>query len=290
MLRVCVRKEFVGTSGPFSLAVDLAIPTGQFAVVYGPSGAGKTTLLRLVCGLSEPTSGTVAWGSDLWSIDGRLRVAAAGRDVSLVSREMLLFANMNVRKNVAYALPPAAPASEAELWLSRVGATDLADQYPDSLSGGERQRVLLARALARRPRLLLLDEPFSALDHRARVDLQDFLHAEHRARGLTTVLVSHDLGEVCRLGDHAFLLEAGRVTRSGRPVDLFAAEAPEGCWRLYGQLVAFDASTSTCRMTAAVGGELRTFTAAHCPSGLKVGDRIVIDTSPQGTCVTRLLD
>lgn len=200
--------------GRFTLEeVSFALEPTEYGVVIGPAGSGKTTLLEVIAGLLPPTRGRV----ELGGVDARGAPPEA-RGVGLVYQHAFLFPHLTVRQNVAYGAAGAEAMQEAS---DRMGVTPLFGREVRGLSGGERQLVALARALARRPRLLLLDEPFSALDPRRRTLIRREVRALHRAWGLTTLQVTHDFAEAGMLGDQAILLDAGRVLQSGTPTEVF---------------------------------------------------------------------
>jgi molybdate/tungstate transport system ATP-binding protein len=213
--------ETVGLSarvGSFAMdGVTLAVPTGGYGVVIGPAGSGKTTLLETIGGILPAIGGVIRLG-------GRdvTRLPPEERGVGLVYQHGYLFPHLSVADNVGYGTTDQAGAHEI---ASRLGAGDLWAREVRSLSGGERQLVALARALARRPRILLLDEPFSALDPRRRSRVRREVRAIHRELGLTVLQVTHDFTEAGLLGDVAVLLDAGRVLQIGAPDDVFRRPA-----------------------------------------------------------------
>ncbi|HET7931279.1 MAG TPA: TOBE-like domain-containing protein [Rhodanobacteraceae bacterium] len=201
--------------------VSLEIPPGEFLALLGPSGSGKTTLLRILAGLDYPDSGSVRReGHDLLALDARRR------KVGLVFQHYALFRHLTVAENVAFGLrvrswrtrPKRADiAARVERLLQRVQLQDMAKRYPAQLSGGQRQRVALARALAVEPDLLLLDEPFGALDAQVRVSLRRWLRELHDEFGLTTVFVTHDQEEALELADRVVVMNRGRIEQVGKP-------------------------------------------------------------------------
>ena len=204
--------------GRFALEdVTVALREGEYGVVIGPAGSGKTTLLEVIAGLLAPAAGRVEIGGR----DAR-QLAPEDRHLSLVYQHAYLFPHLSVRDNVAYGAADAHTLQQVEARLD-VGAFYSRDVR--ALSGGERQIVALARALARRPRLLLLDEPFSALDPRRRTLVRREVRQLHREWGLTTVQVTHDFAEAGMLGDRAILLDAGRVLQQGTPAEVFRRPA-----------------------------------------------------------------
>jgi molybdopterin-binding protein len=205
-------------AGPFCLAdVTFEVPDGGYGVVIGPAGAGKTTLLEAIGGIIPITTGAVHLG-------GRdaTTLPPDARDVGLVYQHGYLFPHLTVAANVAYGASDVAIARDMS---RRIGADDLWSRDVRSLSGGERQLVALARALARRPSVLLLDEPYSALDPRRRSTVRRELRALHREVGFTVLQVTHDFAEAGLLGDVAILLDAGRVLQAGPPEEVFRKPA-----------------------------------------------------------------
>ena len=200
--------------GSFRLdGVTFAVPKGSYGVVIGPAGSGKTTLLETIAGITPQTGGTL-------HLDGRLATALPPeqRGLGLVYQHGYLFPHLSVEQNIGYG---AADADVAREVAARIGAWELRGRAVESLSGGERQLVALARALARRPSIVLLDEPFSALDPRRRESTRREVRRIHREWGMTVLQVTHDFTEAGLLGDVAILLDAGRVLQSGKPEDVF---------------------------------------------------------------------
>jgi molybdate transport system ATP-binding protein len=207
--------------------MKLSVPQGNTVAVMGPNGAGKSTLMNLLAGLLRPVDGSICVGRREL-LGSRTFVPPHRRDVSMLSQQGLLFPHLTVRQNVAFGpaarrLPRAEVKNRTDKWLDAVDATDLADRKPAQLSGGQSQRVSLARALAAEPALLLLDEPFSALDvdvvHRIRTMLRGIL--ADRAR--TTLMVTHDVADAVTLADSAIILADGRIAARGPVRELLAS-------------------------------------------------------------------
>lgn len=188
-------------------------------VLYGPSGAGKSLCLRAVAGLLRPDRGRVVVdGAVLFDAAQGVCLPARARGLGFLFQDYALFPHLTVRQNVAFGLhrgwrnPPRTPATaEVENWLQRLGLTDLADMTPAGLSGGQRQRTALARALVNRPRALLLDEPFAALDAALRATLRDELARLLDELDLPLLLISHDPDDLARFGDEVIHLRDGQV-------------------------------------------------------------------------------
>ena len=214
-------------SGPIALDVRFSCAQGQLLALVGPSGSGKTTILRAIAGLTRPREGYVACAGEVW-FDMTKGVAAPAhrRRVGLVFQSYALFPNMNILTNVAAALghlPVSQRRARAAALLASVHLQGLEKRWPAELSGGQQQRVALARALAREPAVLLLDEPFSAVDRRTRRALHDEIAALRRNLHIPMVLVTHDLGEVAALADSVCVIDGGTILQSGTPQAVMAA-------------------------------------------------------------------
>jgi molybdate transport system ATP-binding protein len=204
---------------PVALDVQFTCEPGQVLAIFGPSGSGKTTILRSIVGLHVPAQAMVQVGSRVWhdSATGRF-VPVHQRAVGVVFQEYGLFPHLTAASNVITALghlPRRARAARAAALLDLVHLAAQAHRYPAALSGGERQRVAVARALARDPAVLLLDEPFAAVDRAVRRHLQDEIDAIRRTLDIPVILVTHDFDDVVRLATHLLLLEQGQMVASG---------------------------------------------------------------------------
>jgi molybdate transport system ATP-binding protein len=224
-----LRVEAATRLGAFALDVALEVPAGRCLALAGPSGAGKTSVLRVVAGLVRPDRGRVACGEDVWLDTARgVDVAPERRRCGYVFQEYALFGHLRAWQNVAYPLRELGRAERrrrALELLDRFGVAHLAEARPRTLSGGERQRVAVARALARRPAALLLDEPLSALDTRSRAAGGRELASVLAEAGVPALLVSHDFTEAALLGDRVGVIDHGRVIQEGTAAELAAAPA-----------------------------------------------------------------
>jgi molybdate transport system ATP-binding protein len=219
-----MRVALDGAAGRFVLDVDFAIDKGTITAVVGPSGAGKTTLLRVLAGLMRPDAGRVCVGGAVWSDEAqRIHLPTRRRSLGFVFQDYALFPNMTVRGNVEFALGRGACSGVVDDLLRLVELDRLQCVYPNRLSGGQKQRLALIRALARRPSVLLLDEPLSALDAVMRRQLQGELRRLHASFGTTTIVVSHDTSEVLRLADRVLRLEGGAIVGDGAPASTLGA-------------------------------------------------------------------
>lgn len=207
--------------------VSLSVPAGRMLALLGPSGCGKTTLLRIVAGLERPDAGMVVVGEQVLT-DGGQVVPPERRRVGMVFQDWALFPHLSVAANVAYGLRKL-PAAETEQRvadaLAMVGLADLADRPPSTLSGGQQQRIALARAIAPRPAVLLLDEPFSNLDAALRGRVRTEVHQLLSELGITTVFVTHDQEEAFVLGDDVAVVRDGRIVQQAAPTAIYARPA-----------------------------------------------------------------
>ncbi len=262
-----VVKTFDARAALHGVSIDVA--RGELLALLGPSGSGKTTLLRIIAGLEGHESGTVAF--DGQSTD---RLSVQERRVGFVFQHYALFRHLTIFDNVAYGLRVrprrARPGADdirrrvlALLDLVQLGG--LEKRYPAQLSGGQRQRVALARALAIEPRVLLLDEPFGALDARVRKDLRGWLREIHVKTGQTTVFVTHDQDEAMELADRVAILNAGRIEQIGQPSEIYAAPRTAFIASFVGDPTALD--------VVVAGGRVRLgrFDIGAAPDGLPDG-------------------
>jgi iron(III) transport system ATP-binding protein len=200
--------------------VDLRVEQGSFTAVLGESGSGKTTLLRVIAGFERVESGVVKLGSTVFD-DGRNALPPERRKIGYVPQDGALFPHMRVAANVAFGLGRRARRRDVGELLDAVGLTGLERRYPHELSGGQQQRVALARALAIEPEVVLLDEPFSALDAAMRAAVRREVAQILRSRGTTTVLVTHDQDEALSMADRVAVLRDGRIVADARPEELY---------------------------------------------------------------------
>jgi molybdate transport system ATP-binding protein len=268
-----IRAAFRGTLGNFALDAGFTAPAKGVTALFGPSGCGKTTVLRCIAGLNRLADGFCDIDGDVWQDrDGRF-LPTHRRALGYVFQEASLFPHLSVRRNLLFG----APRGEQQSGKGRVafdevadllGVTPLLDRSPRNLSGGERQRVAIGRALLSQPKLLLMDEPLSALDRVTKGEILPFLERLRDRLSLPIVYISHDIAEVERLADHVVLMESGRVVASGPLADLQSdpslplARARDAAVTLDATVEAYDATYGLLTLTVR-GGR---FTAPSGPA------------------------
>ena len=290
MIEGSLQKELHGTQGRFQLALELNVAAGEFLAIYGPSGVGKTTLLRCLAGLESPESGYLRVNGETWLDTARgIQLPPQQRRVGYMFQDYALFPNMTVRGNLEFALRKGAAKQQVDGWLAMMDLGELQHRPIASLSGGQQQRVALARALASEPRLLLLDEPLSALDPVIRSRLQNEILRLQRQFGLTAIVVSHDVGEVCKLATRVLVMAAGQVVQQGSPVDVFSAGKTSGKFRFTGEILALEAMDVLFSLTVLVGNQVvRVVATAAEADEMQVGDRVMLVSKAFNPIVLKL--
>jgi putative spermidine/putrescine transport system ATP-binding protein len=266
---------------------DLDIHGGEFVSFLGPSGCGKTTTLRMVAGFERPTSGSILLdGTDITDQPPNRR------GVGMVFQNYALFPNMTVRDNIGFGLKVRRTAgttvrSRVEDLLGLIHLRDAGGKYPHELSGGMQQRVALARALAIEPRVLLLDEPLSALDAKIRTALRAEIRTIQRQLGITTIYVTHDQEEALAMSDRVVVMDRGRVEQVGRPADIYNAPATEFVARFVGTLNVLHARVEDpVAGTVLVGGSV--VRSAHLSTGLRRGEGLALALRPESLTIEAL--
>ncbi len=258
---------------------DLAVERGEFIGLLGPSGSGKTTLLRIVAGFEQPDSGTI-------HLDGRnvTGLSPQKRDMGMVFQSYALFPNMTAYQNVAFGLQVRRQGrsqikGRVDELLELVGLADKTSHLPHQLSGGEQQRVALARALAPQPRVLLLDEPLSALDARIRLSLRQEIRRIQRALQITTLYVTHDQEEALAMSDRVVVFHAGRIEQFGRPEEIYDRPVNAFVAGFVGTTNLLQAEVLSSSGACRLDGQI--LDLPKVPSGLRDGDQLELRVRPE---------
>jgi len=276
MLEISIKKSLRAARGQLQLNLKFSCKTQEFLVISGSSGAGKTSLLRMIAGLMKPDGGSILFNNQAW-FDTKTNLKPQERDCGLVFQQYALFANMTVEENLRYALRKGQPFSEIDELLEMMEITGLKTQKPASLSGGQQQRVALARTLVQRPRLLLLDEPLSALDRPMRIKLQEYLRAVHEKYALTTIMVTHDPSEAIRLADRIIEIDEGNITREGKPTEVFGNKSLSGKFQFTGTIIEMREEELLSIASVLVGNQLIKVVISDTEQkNLRIGDEVIV--------------
>ncbi|MCJ8327281.1 MAG: ATP-binding cassette domain-containing protein [Campylobacterales bacterium] len=215
MIKIDIKKDLHGSNGLMKLEINLEIKEGEFLAISGLSGSGKTTLLRILAGLEE-AEGFISVNNEIW-LDKKFKLKVQKRGIGFVFQDYALFSNMSILENLLYIKKDKDLANKL---LSMTRLKELENRMPITLSGGQKQRVALCRALMSKPKLLLLDEPLSALDSKMREKLQKDILSFHKEFNLTTIMVSHDVSEIYKLSSKLVVLENGKIINEGNAKDI----------------------------------------------------------------------
>ena len=272
MIRIQVEKELWGATGKLKLRSELEIESGTFVAISGESGSGKTTLLRILAGL-EKASGVIEVDGTRW-MDESTFLPPQKRKIGFVFQDYALFENMSVLENLLFV---AKDRPLAEKLLALTSLRDLADRMPGTLSGGQKQRVALCRALMRRPAILLMDEPLSALDPEMRRHLQQEILQLHREFGTTTLMVSHDPSEIYRLADRVLRMHQGRIVDDGTPVETLLQTAGSQKFSFRGELLDLVRRDVIHVAIVAIGQQIVEVVIDRAEARrLKIGERVTV--------------
>ncbi len=280
MILIHLKKHLDTAEGALEAHYELSINDGEFLTLFGSSGAGKTTLLRLIAGLEQPNSGKIEVDGEVWfDSERRINLPPQKRSIGFVFQDYALFPTMSVRENLLFAAENAEQRKGVEELIELVELSQLAERRPDTLSGGQKQRVALARALVRHPKILLLDEPLSALDPAMRAKLQNELTRIHSRLGVTTLLVSHDIAETVKLSDRLASVVSGRIERVCPPMEFFSPQTLSGKLQLIGEVLKIEEDFPAVIVTLLVGSSIvRTVLSATEASELRMGEHAIIST------------
>ena len=276
---VDIRKSFPfkGNKG-FSLDAKFAIPEGKITVIFGPSGSGKSTILRLLAGLVRGDEGLLKFAGECWFDSERgINLPPQRRSIGFLFQDLALFPHLTTAQNIAYPIGESHQSSRVVELLEMTEMAQLRDRYPHELSGGQRQRLALARALARDPKLLLLDEPFSALDSSVKKRLYDELIRLHDRLGFTAVFVTHDMAEAYSLAEHAVVLKEGKVAKEGSPEEVFLGKTLSTRIQIPAKVIAMESDEIHTLLTVEEGRRtFRVFVDNEEAENISIGDEVVV--------------
>ena len=276
MIAFSIYKKLSAATGDMQLQIDTSIESGKLVTLYGKSGAGKTSILRMLAGLFQADEGFISVDGNKW-LDSKnnINLSPQKRKVGFVFQDYALFPNMTVRENLTFALEKGQNQKVIEELIDIIELEGLQNRKPSTLSGGQKQRVALARALVQKPKLLLLDEPLSALDLEMRNKLQQYILKLHKRYNLTTILISHDLDEISKMSDEILLIEQGKLVKRGTVAEVF----PSSSMQFSGKLVEIEAEEQNCKLVVLINEEwVDLFVDERVAEGLVVGDEVVVES------------
>lgn len=278
MIEISIHKKLKFQSGEKPLEINIILEEGSFTTLYGESGSGKTSILRMLSGLLEPERGLIKIdGSSWFDNSNRICLRPQQRSIGFVFQDYALFPNMTVRENLSYACPDKNDKQIIDELIEIIELDELQDRKPNCLSGGQQQRVALARALVQRPKLLLLDEPLSALDPEMRERLQNYILKAHKAYQLTTIMVSHNISEIIKMSDRVLVIEQGQVQKDGLPLEVFARRELSGKFKFVGEVVAIEKQDFIYILSILIGKDIVKVVANEQEvSDLKIGNQVLV--------------
>ena len=274
MIEIDITKKLYGANGDMHLDIKLNIKSGTFLAIAGASGSAKTTFLRVLAGL-EDAQGSIKVDGKVW-LDKKSSLEVQKREIGFVFQDYALFSNMSVEKNLLFVDNDKNLAKEL---LEITELYELKNRMPNTLSGGQKQRVALCRAMMRRPKLLLMDEPLSALDPTMRTKLQNEILLLHREFNTTTIMVSHDPSEIYRLASRVVVFESGKIINDGVPKDVLLKTSGSQKFSFEGELLEIVKMDVIYVAIIAIGQQLvEVVISQNEAKSLKVGSKVSVST------------
>jgi len=274
MINIDINKKLHGSIGEMQLEINLNIKEGDFLALSGKSGSGKTTLLRVLAGL-EKANGTIKIGDTIFQ-DEKTLLSPQKREIGFVFQDYALFTNMSVLQNLLFVNRDKELATKL---LEMTELSELASRLPNTLSGGQKQRVSLCRAMMNRPKLLLMDEPLSALDPLMRTKLQNEILTFHKEFNTTTIMVSHDPSEIYRLASRVVVLEDGKIMQDGSPMDVLLQTQGSQKFSFNGEILDIKKVDVIYIAIIAIGQQLvEVVVSSEEAKSLSIGQRVSVST------------
>jgi len=291
MICLNIEKKLNTAEGDMNLCIDISIKKGEFATFYGPSGVGKTSTLRMIAGLLKPDKGSITIDGEIWNdVLGKKHIKPAARNLGIVFQDYALFPTMTVRENLEFALNKGQSPTIVDELIQIVALEQLQNRKPNTLSGGQQQRVALARALVKKPSILLLDEPLSAIDVAMRKKLQDYILLVHKQYQLTTIMISHDLGEIIKMSDKIFVLENGTITKQGLPMTVFTNQNISGKFQFTGEIIKIEKEDVIYVATLLIGNNIvKTVMMPSEVNAFSIGDKVLVASKAFNPMIQKIL-
>ena len=284
MIEFSLKKELFGVNENMELNVKISFKSGNFISLSGESGSGKTNILRCLAGL-EKANGFIKVDDEIWQ-DEKIFLSPQKRRIGFVFQDYALFENLSVKDNFLFVEKD---INHCNKLLDMLGLMSLKDRYPTNLSGGQKQRVALGRAMMRKPKLLLLDEPLSALDPHLRARLQDEISKIQDMFKTTTILVSHDPNEIYKLANYMFVLKNGKIVKKGTPKEILLKTNGSQKFAFSGTLLNLEKIDTIFIATVSVGQQI-TQIALASDLGLKIGDEVTISSKAFNLNINKIFE
>jgi molybdate transport system ATP-binding protein len=278
MIELSVHKKLISSFGDMILDVELNLEEGNLVALYGKSGAGKTSLLKIIAGLLTPEKGLIKVEGKVWlDTDMNVNLSPQKRNIGFLFQEYSLFPNMTVKENLEFALTKGQHKKIIDELLEIVDLGDLQFRKPDSLSGGQKQRVALARSLVQKPKILMLDEPLSALDYEMRDKLQQYILQLHKEFKLTTLLISHDISEILKMSDYLMEIDRGKIINQGPATEVFSFNKINAKFQFTGEILKIEKQDFIYIISVIIGKDLvKVIADDNEAKDLKIGDKVFI--------------
>lgn len=279
MIEIDIKKSLNTQNGKITLEVNTKIQEYTFLSIFGQSGAGKTTLLRILSGLDVPDSGKIIVDNEIWfDSDKKINLAPQKRKIGFVFQDYALFPHLNVYQNLCFGLESKKQRYRVDEILNLMQLDNLKHTKPNKLSGGQKQRVALARALVYKSKILLLDEPLSALDNDMRLILQDEIIRLHKYFKLTTIIVSHDISEIFKLSNRILHLKNGKIINDGDANIIFANNDISSKFSFSAKIIDIKQNGIIFIVKLLINNNIATITMDNDASQYKIGDEILVST------------
>ena len=278
MIKIDIHKKLKAYDSEMNLRIKCKIKKGELVTLYGESGAGKTSTLRILAGLLKPDKGEITIDEVSWvDTANKIFIAPQKRNIGYVFQDYALFPNMSVLENLEFASNKGQNKKVIAELIEMMELGDLQNRKPQTLSGGQQQRVALARALVCKPNILLLDEPLAALDYKIRLKLQDYITRIHNEYALTTILISHDIGEIMKLSGRVLVLDQGKIVRQGIPGEIFSNEKISGKFKFIGEILKIEPQDVVLIVSVLIQNNVVKVIADKSEiQSLNVGDKVMV--------------
>ncbi len=290
MIKIDIKKTLHTSDGKIILKINKEIINGDFLTIFGKSGSGKTTLLRIIAGLDIPDSGKIIVDNETWFDSSKgINISTQKRNIGFVFQDYALFPNMTIRQNLEFALNNKKNSHKIDEILEMMELTNLSNSMPNTISGGQKQRVAVARTLMRNPKILLLDEPLSALDNTMRSKLQNELLTVHKRFGLTSILVSHDISEVFKLSNRVLKIAFGQITSDGSPNSVFSNLNLSGKFKVTGEVISIVKADILFIVNILVNNEIIKITSVKKDiENINIGDNVLVSSKAFNPILTKI--